>query len=79
MKKSDVVATVCSEAECPVIRAKHVEHWRMPGPAKMGLEKAGEVRNEIKRKVVELIERIASGLSLNNGCVTTTEQVFKFN
>lgn len=64
MKKADVVVIVCSESEveCPLIRAKHVEHWGIPNPAKMSLEEAREVRSEVKRRVIELVERIASGL-----------------
>lgn len=63
MKEVDIVVIVCgeSEMECPVIRARHVEHWRIPNPADMSLEEARKVRNEIKRRVMELIERINSG------------------
>lgn len=63
MKEVDIVVIMCSEleVECPTVRAGHVEHWRIPNPADMSLEEVRKVRNEIKRRVMELIEKINSG------------------
>ncbi|NWF87119.1 arsenate reductase ArsC [Candidatus Bathyarchaeota archaeon] len=56
--KADVAVIVCGSAECPVVYAKHVESWDMPDPAKMSLEEARKIRNAIKSKVLNLIEKL---------------------
>jgi len=56
--KADVAVIVCGSAECPVVYAKHVESWDMPDPAKMPLEEARKIRNAIKSKVLNLIEKL---------------------
>jgi Protein-tyrosine-phosphatase len=60
-EKADIAIIVCSGNECPVVYAKHVEEWNIPDPAKMSLEEARNVRDEIKHRVLELIERINRG------------------
>ncbi|MEM2843483.1 MAG: arsenate reductase ArsC [Candidatus Bathyarchaeia archaeon] len=57
-EKAEIAIIVCSGSLCPVVYAKHVEEWNMPDPAKMLIEEARKVRDEIKTKVLELIERI---------------------
>ncbi|MEM2357264.1 MAG: arsenate reductase ArsC [Candidatus Bathyarchaeia archaeon] len=57
-EKAEIAIIVCSGNLCPVVYAKHVEEWNMPDPAKMLIEEARKVRDEIKTKVLELIERI---------------------
>jgi protein-tyrosine-phosphatase len=60
-EKADIAIIVCSGALCPVVYTQHVEEWNMPDPAKMPLEEARKVRDEIKNRVLELIERIKRG------------------
>jgi protein-tyrosine-phosphatase len=60
-RKADIAIIVCSGNECPVVYAKHVEEWNIQDPAKMSLEEARKIRDEIKNKVLELIERIKRG------------------
>jgi protein-tyrosine-phosphatase len=60
-EKADIAIIVCSGALCPVVYTQHVEEWKMPDPAKMPLEEARKVRDEIKDRVLELIERIKRG------------------
>jgi len=55
---------VCGESEsgtCPTVYTRYVEHWEIPDPARMSLEEARKVRDEIKRRVIDLVERIKSG------------------
>lgn len=57
-EKAEVAIIVCSGSLCPVVYTKHVEEWDMPDPAKMPIKEARKVRDEIKNRVLELIERI---------------------
>jgi protein-tyrosine-phosphatase len=57
-EKADVAIIVCSGSLCPVVYIKHVEEWDMPDPAKMPLKEARKIRDEIKKKVLDLIERL---------------------
>lgn len=54
----DIAVIVCSGALCPILYTERVEEWNMPDPARMPLEEARKVRDAIKKKVLELIERI---------------------
>ncbi|MBS7642829.1 arsenate reductase ArsC [Candidatus Bathyarchaeota archaeon] len=55
---ADIAVIVCSGALCPILYTERVEEWNMPDPARMPLEEARKVRDAIKKKVLELIERI---------------------
>ena len=57
-EKADIAVIVCSGALCPVVYTRHVEEWNMPDPAQMSLEEARRVRDAIKAKVLDLIERL---------------------
>jgi len=58
---ADIAVIVCSGALCPIVYTEHVEEWDMPDPAKMPLEEARKIRDAIKKRVIDLIERIKSG------------------
>ena len=58
---ADIAVIVCSGALCPIVYTEHIEEWDMPDPAKMPLEEARKVRDAIKKRVIDLIERIKSG------------------
>ncbi|MEM2877842.1 MAG: arsenate reductase ArsC [Thermoproteota archaeon] len=60
-EKADIAVIVCSGALCPIVYTEHVEEWDMPDPAKMPLEEARKIRDAIKERVLDLIERIKSG------------------
>ena len=45
----------------PTVYTRYVEHWEIPDPARMSLDEARKVRDEIKRRVIDLIERIKRG------------------
>ena len=57
-EKAEVAIIVCSGSLCPVVYARHVEEWNMPDPAKMPLDEARKVRDAIKAKVLNLVERL---------------------
>jgi len=57
-ENAEIAIIVCSGSLCPVVYTKHVEEWDMPDPAKMPLEEARKVRDAIKAKVLNLIERL---------------------
>lgn len=54
----DVAVIVCGGGECPLVYAKHIEEWNMPDPAKMPIDEARKVRDAIKERVIELIEKL---------------------
>ncbi|MDW8061424.1 MAG: arsenate reductase ArsC [Nitrososphaerota archaeon] len=57
-EKADLAVIVCSGALCPIVYNEYVEEWDIPDPAKMPLEEARKIRDVIKEKVLDLIERI---------------------
>jgi len=57
-EKTDIAIIVCSGALCPVVYTRHVEEWNMPDPTQIPLEEARHVRDAIKAKVLDLIERL---------------------
>jgi len=60
-ENAEIAIIVCSGSLCPVVYTRHVEEWNMPDPAKMPLEEARKVRDAIKAKVLNLIERLPKG------------------
>ncbi|MEM2972184.1 MAG: arsenate reductase ArsC [Candidatus Bathyarchaeia archaeon] len=56
--EADIAIIVCGDSQCPIIRAKHVEKWNIPDPAKMPLEEARKIRDTIKSMVLSLIEKL---------------------
>lgn len=61
---AEIGVIVCGESDegsCPVVRTRYVEQWEIPDPARLSLEEARRWRDEIKRKVLDLIERIRRG------------------
>ena len=65
-RELDVVITLCGDAKetCPVVPEARMEHWGLPDPAKHEgseeekLEFFRKIRDEIKRRVEELIKGI---------------------
>jgi len=57
-EKAEAVIIVCSGGLCPLVYARHVEEWDVPDPAEMPLDDARKVRDAIKAKVLDLIERL---------------------
>lgn len=57
---ADKIIVVCKECEeqglCVVLpENKNIEYWRLDNPAEMEMDKAREIRNKIKEKILNLI------------------------
>lgn len=59
VQASDVVITMgCGDA-CPFYPGKRYEDWQLDDPAGKGLEAVRPIRDEIRRRVEELLESLA--------------------
>ena len=66
LKELDYVITLCGDAAetCPVIPGANTQHWGLPDPAKIQgteeekLQVFRKIRDEIEKKVRELIESV---------------------
>jgi protein-tyrosine-phosphatase len=59
VRESDVVITMgCGDA-CPVFPGKRYEDWVLEDPAGQGVEAVRPIRDEIRRRIEELIDEIA--------------------
>lgn len=67
MKQASKIVVVCQECApggeeagyCPVLpQNKDIEYWRLSDPAKMELEEARKIRDEVKVKVIDLVGRL---------------------
>jgi protein-tyrosine-phosphatase len=58
---ADVVITMgCGDA-CPLLPGKHYEDWELDDPADKPLDEIRPIRDEIRDRVANLIEKITSG------------------
>lgn len=57
-EKAELTVIVCDGSACPLVHVKKVEEWGIPDPAYMSLEEARKVRDDIKRRVLNLIDKI---------------------
>jgi protein-tyrosine-phosphatase len=63
LKSADKIVVVCQECEeqgfCLVLpKDKDIEYWRFPNPAQMELDQARVIRDQIKERVLNLIEKL---------------------
>jgi len=59
VKESDVVITMgCGDA-CPIFPGKRYEDWELDDPAGQGIDTVRPIRDEIRRRVEELIADVA--------------------
>lgn len=54
----DVAVTMGCGDECPLVVANRREDWQIPDPKHMSPEEFREVRNEIERRVLSLLESL---------------------
>lgn len=60
VKESDVVITMgCGDA-CPIFPGKRYEDWELDDPAGQGIEAVRPIRDEIRRRVEELIDELGA-------------------
>jgi protein-tyrosine-phosphatase len=63
LKSADKIVVVCQECEeqglCLTLpKGKDIEYWRLPNPAKMELDQARVIRDQIKERVLNLISQL---------------------
>lgn len=58
--RSDVALVVglCAEEACPVVPGATMEHWPLPNPAGREIPFFREIRDELRKRVEELIARL---------------------
>ena len=59
VKESDVVITMGCGDTCPIFPGKRYEDWELDDPAGQGVESVRTIRDEIKRRVLELMGSLA--------------------
>ncbi len=57
----DILITMGCNVTCPYIPNKHSEDWGIEDPSGKGIEAFRKTREEIRKKVQELIQRITKG------------------
>jgi protein-tyrosine-phosphatase len=55
VQESDVVITMGCGDECPFFPGKRYEDWKLDDPAGQGIEAVRPIRDEIKRRIGDLI------------------------
>jgi len=55
---ADVVVTMGCGDTCPYVAGKRYEDWKLDDPAGQGIEAVRPIRDEIERKVRELLETL---------------------
>jgi len=58
VQQSDVVITMGCGDTCPFFPGKHYEDWVLDDPAGQGIESVRVIRDEIKKRVEDLLKEI---------------------
>jgi arsenate reductase (thioredoxin) len=58
VKDSDVVITMGCGDTCPIFPGKRYEDWELEDPAGRGVDSVRPIRDEIRRRVVALLESL---------------------
>ena len=58
VEASDVVITMGCGDTCPIYPGKRYEDWELEDPAGQGVEAVRPIRDEIRRRVVDLLESL---------------------
>jgi arsenate reductase len=59
VRASDIVITMGCGDQCPVFPGIHYEDWALEDPAGKGIEQVRVIRNDIRRRVENLLTQIA--------------------
>ena len=59
VQESDVVITMGCGDECPFFPGKRYEDWTLDDPAGQGIDAVRPIRDEIRARIVQLIEELA--------------------
>jgi arsenate reductase len=57
---ADVVVTMGCGDECPYIPGRRAIDWELEDPAAQGPDKVRDIRDDIERRVYDLIEELAA-------------------
>lgn len=60
VREADVVITMGCGDECPFYPGKQYEDWEVSDPSDRALEEVREIRDEIERRVRDLLERLGA-------------------
>src|SRR4051794_29556033 len=55
---ADVAVSTCSEQVCPVTPGVRRVSWELPDPKQLPLDQVRSIRDEIKRRVEQLVEEL---------------------
>ena len=58
VRESDVVITMSCGDTCPIFPGKRYEDWELEDPAGKGVESVRTIRDEIKRRVMGLLQSL---------------------
>ena len=58
VKESDVVITMGCGDTCPIFPGRRYEDWELEDPAGKGVESVRPIREEIKRRILELMDSL---------------------
>lgn len=58
VKESDVVITMGCGDTCPIFPGKRYEDWALEDPAGKGIESVRPIRDDIKRRILELMDSL---------------------
>ena len=58
VKESDVVITMGCGDTCPIFPGKRYEDWELEDPAGKGVDSVRPIRDDIKRRVLDLLETL---------------------
>ncbi len=58
VQESDVVITMGCGDTCPIFPGKRYEDWELDDPAGQGVEAVRPIRDEIRRRVLALLESL---------------------
>jgi len=61
VRESDVVITMGYGDACPIIPGKRYEDWVLDDPAGQGIDAVRRIRDEIRARVITLLEELAAG------------------
>ncbi len=64
LRRADVVITMGCGDECPLYPDTRYEDWPLADPAGQGVGAVRPIRDEIERRVVDLINRLGTGQPL---------------
>ncbi len=60
-KSASILVTMGCGEQCPVVPGVKVEDWPLEDPKGKPVERVREIREEVRRRVVELVARLESG------------------